>query len=66
MNKITKKCTYYVNRGETMSAEFEKKGHGTDNKAFVSDDESPPSFDNMVSEKMELPNYTGYGFKEVT
>ena len=49
-----------------MSAEFEKKGHGTDNKAFVSDDESPPSFDNMVSEKMELPNYTGYGFKEVT
>ena len=49
-----------------MSAEFEKKGPGTDNKAFVSDDESQPSFDNMIKEKMDQPNYTGYGFKEVT
>ena len=49
-----------------MSAEFEKKGPGTDNNAFVSDDESPPSFDNRIKEKLEQPDYTGYGFKEVT
>ena len=66
MNKITKKYTYYVNKGETMSEEFEKKGPGTDNKAFVSDDESPPSFDNVIKEKLEQPDYTGYGFKEVS
>ena len=50
-----------------MSEEFEKKGPGTDNKAFVPEDEGKTkSFDSMVNEKMEQSDYTGYGFKEVT
>ena len=50
-----------------MSEEFEKKGPGTDNKAFVPEDEvKTKSFDSMVNEKMEQSDYTGYGFKEVT
>ena len=67
MNKITKSYTYYINKGATMSEEFEKKGPGTDNKAFVPEDEAKTkSFDSMVNEKMEQSDYAGYGFKEVT
>ena len=67
MNKITKSYTYCINKGATMSEEFEKKGPGTDNKAFVPEDEGKTkSFDSMVNEKMEQSDYTGYGFKEVT
>ena len=66
MNKITKSCTYYINKGATMSQEFEKNGPGTDNKAFVPEDEAKTkSFDSMVNEKIEHSDYTGYGFKEV-
>ena len=49
-----------------MSQEFEKNGPGTDNKAFVPEDEAKTkSFDSMVNEKIEHSDYTGYGFKEV-
>ena len=54
MNKITKSYTYYINKGATMSEEFEKKGPGTDNKAFVpEDDATTKSFDTMVNEKID-------------
>ena len=66
MNEIPGTYTNYVNKRETMSEGFEKRGPGTDNKAFVSEDEIPPkSFDKTIDEGSERSDYTGYGFKEV-